>query len=306
MSEDPWADLRTARDDALSRAQGPTFADEYERGAISMVFADITGEPFGQPFDATLRVELRGMDRVDAYAAGSVAKAVQQAAAILARHQLDPTKAIDRVSRGDRQRALLIQEAQNGNVVWFRVPSAPPADLPIGSGERAAQRAVRELLEYLPQNEDDDAAVDGILGAAQPVRKAVDEVAAAASSSLQGLGLRLSIDGVPPVDSLLTRERAVALHETLSEKTVRVEREQHVAKVDGLRNSRRVLYLILDDKRELAVSLEEGQLRGVLALVNRRVLASLESRQVVRPNGSTGRPAYRLLDLSEDPALFQE
>lgn len=44
MSEDPWADQRAVRDAALADLAGDDLADEYERGAIAMSWADLTGE----------------------------------------------------------------------------------------------------------------------------------------------------------------------------------------------------------------------------------------------------------------------
>lgn len=304
MSIDPWASQCALRDSALESAQGTDIADEYERGAIGMAWADLTGETTDINYDATLRVELRGMGNVDAYAAGTVAQAVQQATAIMARHQLEPSKKFTRIGKRDRSRALLIQEAQNGNVVWFRVPSAQPGEYLVSSGERAAQRAVRNLVEFLPRTEGDDAAVDGILGAVQPVRRAMNEIAIAATTSTEGLGLRFSINGVPPIDSLLTKERARALRETLSAPEVLSKREDHVGRVDGMRNSRRVLYVVDDDKREIAVSVGDDQLSRVQELIGRRVLARVESRQSVQPNGANARKVYRLIELTEDAALF--
>ena len=293
MTTDPLSGLRELKMAALQHVEGDDLVAEYRRGAIEMAWTDLTGERTDQLLEDMLRVEIRESQRVPAHAIAAVADGLQDAAARIARWQSHPE--IDqssKISFVDRRRAQIIQNAQIGNVIFYRV-EAPTADgLDISDHDTAAQRALRKLLEYLPEHEDDDRAVDGILGSEPAVRLAVKSVSDAAKAA-GGLDFDFESRGAR-TKSILTRERAVALAEELTREEERTTQIPVLGTLDGMRGTRHVAYLIPLTGGEIAAAADDDVLQDVRRLIGQQVRAELI---VTETRTATGRQrtSYRLV-----------
>jgi hypothetical protein len=301
VTTDPLSELRELKTAALEQARGDDLVAEYRRGAIEMVWTDLTGESTDRLLDDSLRVEIRDSRRVPAHAIAAVADGLQDAAARIARWQTNPE--IDqsaKISSGDRRRAQIIQDAQIGNVVFYRIEAPTPDGLDISDHDTAAQRALRKLLEYLPEREDDDGAVDGILGSEPAVRLAVKSVSDAAKAA-GGLDLDLDSRGAH-TKSILTRERAAVLAEELARQEERTRELSVFGTLDGMRGTRHVAYLIPYTGGEIAASADDDVLQDVRRLIGQQVRADLIVTETRTATGRA-RTTYRLVHVSAVPTF---
>jgi len=306
VTVDPLDDLRSLRDHALGSLHGESLADQYERGAIEIAWADLTGEDRDPLLEDTLRVELRGQDRVDAYSVAAVSEGVQTAAARLARWQVHPE--VDpgtKITKLDRRRARIIQDVQVGNVVFYRVEASRADGLDLPQQQTSAQNALQSLLEILPAAADDDAAVDGILGSEPALRMAVQDVSTAARVSREGLVLALQTPS-STVSSVLTNSRARALVDELGKPVEREYPAQYYGIMDGMRGTRHVFYLVLDDRSEIAGLASNELLPTVKEAIGRRVAVDVVVTQRTSTSGRAGKKAYRLVSVDEAPRLFDD
>jgi hypothetical protein len=289
-------ELRRVRDAALESDTGNETVDAYERGAITMAWNKIAGQR--PTLTDTLRVRLLGAADIDSYTVGTVSRAVQNAVAKVDRARRLPNSTTTTVDRVDRARAEIVQQAQIGNTMIFRVPAVPPADGGYDIGPQPARggAALRELIETLPQTEEDDAAVDGILGSPQLIRLAVQDISRAAKLSPAGITMDLQT-AAEEIRSVLTHDRAQRLDEFLANKDIREATDKITGRLDGLRYSRRVFFLVADDGKEISGSVDPELLSRVRELATSRVIAHLATTQWKTNSGRYGPKHYRLLRL---------
>lgn len=305
MVREPHSDLRRIRDEALESITGHTLADEYERGAIEMSWQRVTGEGASNLLPDTLRVELRSEERVGARAFALVSDGVQNAAARLARWrthpEIDPAQKLSKV---DTDRARLIQDVQVGNVIFYRLEAPASDGFDVSPMRTVAQESMRDLLEILPEGEDDDRAVDGILGSDVATRLAVHSISQAAVAAEDGLGLTFEA-GEQSVRSVLTKDRATALSEELSRPVEQEYPDRLRGTMDGMRGTRHVFYLVLDDGSEIAGAATNKLLQDVKANIGNRVVADVVVTQRTSASGRPGRKAYRLVKVTPEVTLFE-
>lgn len=303
---DPLSELRTVRDDALARRTGDPLVDDYESEAVAIAWNDLTGEDAGALAD-TLTVEFPEADYLGAYVIGSVASAMQNATVKVDRQLLSPGTRNLSVSGADRRRVEIVQEAQYGNRVIFRVPALTPTgdgdtrqlSVPTYSGR--AGRALNELVNYLPQDRADDAAIRGILGAAPAIRSAVGDILKATRHAPDGVGLSLST-GAGTIGSAIRKDTAENLYRKLTEEETVEEREPIIGYLDGMRGERRVVYIVGDNGREYEAS-APAEIVDMVAdgMYQKRVSAVLISSRWRKKNGRLGEKSYRLDSLDEAP-----
>lgn len=293
-SPDPYAELKALRDHALAVSSGDAAVDEYERNAINTSY-DLATDADQLLAPGLLRVELL-QTRPSASAFAAVSQHMHRAAARLAKWQADPTTAHGDIRERDLDRALLIQEAQVGNVVFFRVPRAPdaPKDIVETDVETAAGTAVRELVETLPRAVDDDRSVDGILAAPLPLRMAVSDVSQAAKLT-GGLSLVLDAPGRSELSSVLSKDRADALVEQLEKTVDEKGRRTFSGTMDGLRGTRHVFYLVEPGGRERSGYVSDELIPFVIDNLQKHVRIDVETKRTTTAGGRKGKERYTLL-----------
>lgn len=296
-------DLRAIRDAALANASGDSIADRYERGAVMMGWEGLTDEAAEAATD-TLSVELRGVEAAGSYSVGRVSTSLQNAVAYIGRYQRNPRISPQAsLTPADRERFKVVQEAQVGNTLIFRVPAIPlePSGVDIGRHSAVAGKALRELIETLPQSDAASWSSDGILGSPPMIRRALHDISKAAADLPDGLAMRLVPEAGQPTDAELSHARAADLKYDLDDKSNVIGNESHIGLLDGLRGTRRVFYLIKDDDVEIAGAVDADLLPRVEQFEHQRVQIQVETTQWLKKNGRLGRKAYRLLDIGEAP-----
>lgn len=258
----------------------------------------------GEEFSSRLRLELPSLTYLDAAHAGDAAAAMQRAVATYGAY-MAKREHVRRLSGADIQRVHLVQIRQDRNVIWLGLPARPRDELPLG-GQRPADAALRELLEHLPRDAGEQQyVIDGVLGARQPIRRAVDEIAAVGADHGSPVSLALLDGHGKETRSYLTLDAARSLHEMLAVSTPRTRQEDFRGMVDGLRTSRSTLYLIRDNGREISVHIEEHQRQQVINLIRQQVAVTVHARTLQSASGAQSRKAYRLVSITAlDPGLL--
>ncbi|AFS17041.1 MULTISPECIES: hypothetical protein [Mycobacterium] len=316
MSTDPadhLSDLRRIRDEALEHRFGDALVDAYHRGSISMAWQDIVDAEKGDPLPLldTFRVEVLGVSKVPSRLAGLISAGVQRATTQMDGALLRPQSSALRPSREDLIDTLVIQEGAAGNTLIFRAPAAVLGHgaFDIGAHPSRAGRALQELMNVLPENREDIGSfVRGIGRAPVLERQAVQTISRVALESPFGLGLNFESPRTS-VRSNFDRQSAEQVDDYLRDRSVKPSTEQHSGILDGFRGTRRVFYLITDDGREIAGSVDDGLLPTVRRLAGTRVMAHLAVTQWAARSGQLGPKHYDLLKLEpepEPPALFSE
>jgi hypothetical protein len=107
-------------------------------------------------------------------------------------------------------------------------------------------------------------------------------------------GVSLDLDSGPRIlRSTLNRGSATEVDEFLQRRKFRRSTESVDGLLDGFRGTRRVFYLITDDGREVAGSVDDQLLATVQHLANRRVEAVLSATQWVARKWEPGPKALR-------------
>ncbi|MGZ9829911.1 hypothetical protein ACXYTP_23640 [Tsukamurella ocularis] len=296
-------ELRALRDATLAEISSDSIADQYERGAILLGWEGLTDERATADAD-TLRVELRGVDRAPAHSIGSISTSLQNAVAYIGRYQRNPRLSPQSgLTRAERERFQIVQEAQVGGTLVFRVPAIPmpSAGMDLGTHPAAAGSAIRELIDTLPREDGDEWSSDGVLGSPPLIRKAVHDLSRAAAHLPEGLELDLFSDGGTESHAALSHARADELRRDLENRDDVVKTETRTGLLDGLRGTRRVFYLVENEDLEIAGAVDADMVREVEALEHQWVRVELETTQWVRKNGRLGRKGYRLLSIKSAP-----
>lgn len=292
------ARLRSLRDEALEAIEGADSVSEYERSRIRRIWKRQTGE--ADLADLRLTVQIPGDEQADAYAISRVGAQLQNATALIAKSRRMETDNF-RLEKGDRQRALLVQESQIGNTLTFRLPS-PEKGLFGTDSDSPTAVALRDLVSVLPSSEEDDTAVDQILGSPDSTRAAVHRIAKAAVAT-HGLNMQLQLPGMDDVNSVLEFSRAKELSEELGLKKAHTTHDVFRGKMDGLRNSRRLFYLIREGNHEVSGVVEPEQLAKVLDAVGKDVVIRVTGTQYRSKSGSKTPIKYRLDSLEIEQTL---
>jgi hypothetical protein len=302
VTTDPLQHLRELRQAALDEEHRLPVASMLSSAGIKASWAKLTaGE---EVEEVVLTVSMDGSADVSATVAAKVSEAVQRATALLVRQMRDPSREVRQLYRGDLDKAELIQRGQAGGSLIFEVKRQRSVTGQLAVQDQATQteRALHELVEVLPESEQDDSSLDAILGQRVPVRLAVAEIVSAATRS-KGLHLTLRMPGSNAVSSVLSRAQAEVLHNSLDELTVHRTRRTLVGRLDGLRTRRRLFYLETDDGREITGGIEEDQVPAVQAALNQRVIATLQVTENRAVSGRRGREHFLLTSLEVQPEL---
>jgi hypothetical protein len=308
---DDLEDIRQLRDKALEVRFEDALVAEYHRNSIGIGWTDLAGGTETMtPLVDTFRVEVLGLQRITSGIAGLISSGVQRAATQMDAALQNPHAA--RTPASNRQlEAEVIQEGAAGNSLIFRVPAVfEPSDddgIQLGPHPGRASYALRALLNVLPENAEDFASfVRRVERAPQMERQAIQTISSLALGTPNGVALDLS-SGPRYVRSTLDTGSASEVDEFLQDRKLRRSTESVSGLLDGFRGTRRVFYLITDDGREIAGSVDDTLLADVRRLAGRRVDASLAATRWVARNGSLGPQHYELVSIQpevERPGLF--
>jgi hypothetical protein len=305
-------ELERIRNEALAAKIDDPLVAEYHRNSINIGWQDMAGVQFEQqtaPLLDTFRVEVLGIERIPSSVAAAIASGVQRATTQMDAALRNPHAA--RTPGTNRPlTAEIVQEGLAGNSLIFRVPAVlDPHDdvLQLGPQPGRASGALSELLNALPENAGDFGAfARRVERSPQMERQAIQTISTMALETPNGVSLDLNSER-RFLRSTLDRGSAIEVDEFLQRRKFRRTSESVSGLLDGFRGTRRVFYLITDDGREIAGSVDDHLLAVVQRLANRRVEAGLSAMQWVARNGSLGPKHYELVRLqpeSDPQGLF--
>lgn len=315
MTTDPFDDLedvRRLRDEALQATFSDPVVAEYHRNSIGIGWSDISkSELRAAPLADTFRVEVLGLQRVTSGIAGTIASSVQRAATQMDAALRNPNAARTPASTKPVD-AEVIQEGSAGNSLIFRVPAIfEPEDddgIQFGPHPGRASSAFRELLNVLPENSEDFGTfVRRVASSPQMERQAIQTISSMALATPHGVILNLD-SGRRYMRSTLDTGSASEVNEFLQDRSLQRSTESVSGLLDGFRGTRRVFYLLTDDGREIAGSVDDALLGIVRRLAGRRVDAVMAVTRWIARNGSLGPKHYELVSIQpevERPGLFQ-
>ena len=183
------------------------------------------------------------------------------------------------------------------------VPKAETT-LPQFTMERSlTERAMARLANVLPASSDDATLSARVLGLRSPEIRAIKEVAGAVRP-LSGVDVELR-GADEAVHATMTVDQARDLDDFLAD-LVEIARPMpglH-AQLDGVRFSRQMIFLNLDNGRELEALVDASLIDRVRALLDQHVVATVEEVRQRRPDGSLTHATYRLTEVDAAPGLF--
>lgn len=292
---------------ALESIQGDDFASEL--GRLSLAAARRKFRP--APSESLLQVRVPGVRELPATMGAAIAAGVQHATARIAKHLANNRATGIRRLAADAERFMLVQRGQVGNLVVFGFNGhefesnsdlLEYADDPSLAITKWSELAALQLVETLPQSDTDDESLDAAAAAAPTVRYALRDLTQAAFAT-KGMGLELRFEG-RVVNSVLTLDQAATLQESLDEKQDLEEVIFITGRLDGVRTRRRLFYLELDNGSEMHGLVEEDQVPTVIALLGKRITATIISTQPLSRGGRPGHKRYRLTHLAEPTELM--
>ncbi|MGU3652517.1 hypothetical protein [Mycolicibacterium sp. A43C] len=301
--EDDLDELRKLRDEALRFRSVDPLVNAYHRKSIEMAWQDISSTPSRAPLaDDLLRVEVLGVAQVNSYVAGQISMAIQQATADMDIALRNPQALKRHTSLTGNLDAPVVQEGAAGNVLLFRAPAVTFDDDGISLGPQPGRTsaAFRELLNVLPENKADMQSFVSRLELWPALeRQAVQTVSNMAIGTPEGVSLTLSTRDMDAT-SVLDTESATEVSEFLEGRQPSLSSENVSGILDGFRGTRRVFYLITDDGREIAGSVDTAMLPDVRRLAGERVDATLSVSRWVARNGHKGPKHYGLISVTPE------
>lgn len=291
--------------DALQEITGDSWLDDLARASIRAAEAKFS--PDYRP-PALLRVQFPGLREVEAHDSYLATKAIQDATTKLAHIIRNPGTETNTAHASDRAKASLFVRNQTGNVMVFGFPvvedEVPPGTLAGAVSETLAVQAARELVTILPASREDDAALDAVLAQRPTIRNAVNGIVKAVPPKADGLSFQLRPSSGEPVSSVLSREQASVLRDSLE--AIRVETRPVVmaGRLDGVRTRRRIFYLEPDSGGEIHGALDLESLDDIRANLDRHIVVRLEEERTESASGQRSQPRYRLLSIEPSQATF--
>lgn len=288
--------MRSAHD----AIHGSSWLDDLARGSALVAEQKF----YGKARRPLLTVQVSG-DTVGSREYGQVAIAIQDATAKIGNYLAKPgTK--DVASRPQyREAAKLIAHGQVGNAMYFAFPDEPTPDGEQMFGDlgldTTAQLAAKSLIDILPAGPEDDGALDVILARAESERSAVKDIVEVIGALHRDLGLTLGTTDHTSASASVSSTQATMLKDSLAE----TEQETHVisvlARVDGLRTSRRTIYLETGSGKDYQAAIEMYQVPMVTRTVGAFVDAKLKEVRVMDRAGGRRRRTYSLISLEPHP-----
>jgi hypothetical protein len=262
-----------------------------------------------EPSIPPLRIEFGTASSISAMELSEITRAVQDATARVAQLLLHQNKDMSRLSKEIRGRAKLIPRGQSRNVLMFDFPTPVVVDeqnaLPVGHIEHLSERAVRELVESLPESREDQSSLQNLPGRRLAIRAAVNTLARAVENSGDVRIELTSRTGTTDV-SVLTVDQAREVPVLLAREREETETINVEGVLDGMRTRRRLFYVIEQDDRggaEYVGSIEPQQVAKVQESLGKLVVARLRKTTKVRDDGSRSHAVFALIDFEVPQTL---
>lgn len=275
----------------LSRSiTGTSWLDDVARASLATAeakFAGMTAPFLAVDVDADL----------DALALSTISKSVQMAIARVGHHLADPKAEANSVRASDFERARLFvgRNLTRRLEFAFQDPDRPEPVL-FGPHPRDlfAERAAIELVELLPESATDSDSIEAIPARERASLNAIKDLVDAVKVT-GGISMHVHASATDR-SSVLTRDQAFELSDTLQAGEIERERFDVEGRLDGVRTRRRVFYFEAPG-RDFEGGFELDLAETVRAFIDRPAIAKLERVRRRRVTGAAGRWSYRLLHL---------
>ena len=279
---------------AIRRIEGESWLDNLARASLTAAHAKYAPSAPS----ALLRVELLGSPRMKAEDSWQVTRALQEATAQIGQNLWNPGGDASTVRKKAKEEAPLFQLSQSGNVIFFGFPTPQDAFPGIDSGERQyistlSERAAAELVSVLPDAVTDDESLDAVLAQNDYMRTAVGRVVDAVDSR-RSLDLTFTSGNGEATHSVLSKEQAGQLKESLKETRTDRQTIETSGRLDGVRTRRRLFYLELRDGREIQGAIAPELVGQIHENLNQLVDVELVVEKVRTLAGHKKQPSYYL------------
>lgn len=261
-------------------------------------------QKFYTPRSALLEVEIDG-PRVDAYVNAQVSMAVMDSVAHFAKSQTDTTAEQVRISQHFRESLGFRNLGSSGNKILLGFPHAVPdkndALIDRRESPSKAEASTRSLTQVLPENQQDDSALDAALGLRTPERIGLHKLSETIDRLSRSIELTLKISDGRTLGGQLTSEQARVLRESLSESEYENWTINVTGVLDGMRTRRRQFFLEVPGQKDISGTIDEELLDILPLFINQRVHAKIACRRKKQASGRTGRTGYRLVHIDSAP-----
>lgn len=274
--------------------------DQLATGSLTASFNRLAPRELALPIEGLVALEVSSHSggRLAAHEQGRLEEAVARAIAFVGAAISHPDADVARLSEQALRQSLVYTRPTPSGAIAF--VSSRQAALPGFSSETVAERAMTRLANILPGGPDDQQVGQRLIALRQPERRAVSEVAKAASHAAGLSFLLLAHDDV--VQSTVTSTQAEDIEDLLKDShTLTTRMPPVVGRLDGMRFSRQTFFLQLEGGPDRQGLVDIDLIPKVKGLLDQRVKATLERVVVRRGDGSTGRATYRLVEVEPAP-----
>lgn len=276
--------------DARRAITGTTWLDDVARSSLAAAeakFEGITAPFLSVDVDADL----------DALALSTITKSLQFAVARVGHHLADPTAEANRVDAPDLDRARLFVRRNSSRRIEFAFEDPnQPTPVIFGHHPRAlvAERAAVELAELLPETATDTDSIQAMPARDRASLNAIKDLVDAVSRTT-GISMHVHASTSDRA-SVLTRDQAKELSDTLVASKMERERIEVSGRLDGVRTRRRVFFFE-GPHSDYEGGFEQDLAETVKKFIDKPAVAILERVRHRRVTGVAGRWSYRLIHL---------
>lgn len=255
-------------------------------------------EKFFSPRLSRLAVDIEGPP-VDAYTSSRVSLAVMETTAHFLRAigSTDPEKEM-RISRRNRESLGFVNLGSVGNTIYLGLPQSggDETDSLISRNDMPTltESSVKSLAEVLPEDDQDDAALDAALGLHTVQRVGLKSLSETLTDLSRSIELTLRINAGEEVRGQLSTEQAQVLKSSLEETDLKKWDMTIEGHLDGMRTRRRKFFLDTPSST-ISGAVEESLLPILPQFIGKQVRAKVVVQQPRKKSGQHGRKAYRLI-----------
>ncbi|MBF6340672.1 hypothetical protein IU450_32970 [Nocardia abscessus] len=293
--------------DALARHQGTSQVQRLLRSSLLAAEAHYNPRP-----QSKLIVEVGG-SRLSPHDSAAIMTGIVDATAMFSRYRLNPRNPVTQLRADYRNAINLTSLGSVGNSLIFGIPrGVAEHDEPDLFGDTGLQSltgyAVKDMCQILPQDPDDNLALDAVLSLPVTQRVAVQQLVKAVTGTKRSLDVSMITDDGQAEEllrSVLLRDQAELLQSSLLESVAETYRMPPLfGLLDGMRTHRRIFYLEREGEPDIHGSVAEDILSLLPPLIGKLVVVDLERSVLRQKSGRSGRASYRLLGIREAEGVF--
>lgn len=263
-------------------------------------------QKFFTPRTAVLEVEIDG-PRVDAYVGAQVSMAVMDSVAHFSK-ALGGAPDRVRVTQPYREALGFTNLGSIGNKILLGFPAAQPdKEAPLIDRRETPSKtetSTRALTLVLPENQEDDEALDAALGLKTPERLGLQKLSERIDQLSRSIELTLKISDGQRLEGQLSSEQARVLKNSLAESSTDEWEIDVTGVLDGMRTRRRQFFLETENGRNIAGTIDEELLESLPQFINRKVEAKIACRRQRQASGRLGRTGHRLIAIKPAPGTL--